>query len=42
MNGLYGKLIQKPIFEKTHIVADILEFKRRHNIYIKDGYFEVG
>ena len=42
MNGLYGKLIQKPIFEKTHIVADILEFKRKNNIYIKDGYFEVG
>ena len=42
MNGMFGKLIQKPIFEKTHIVEDIKNFKDKNNAYIKDDYFEMG
>ena len=42
MNGMFGKLIQKPIFEKTHIVEDIKKFRDSHNIYIKDDFFEIG
>lgn len=42
MNGMFGKLIQKPIFEKTHIVEDIKKFRDNNNIFIKDDYFEIG
>lgn len=42
MNGLYGKKIQKPIFEKSHIVQDIEQYKKKHNIFVKDDYIEIG